>query len=240
MRRAWLNLRLTLPHRVAIFSNGLKRHGFKVELGLPSDARTGDMLVTWNRIGSGDVMAKQFQASGLPVLVAENAAWGNRFGGDDWYTIARGYHNTQGCFDVGGHDRWDSLGVAMEPLRVCGETVILPQRGIGSPPVAMPRGWAENALRRYGGRIRQHPGTRPSVPLEIDLGGACKVVTWGSGAAIRASLWGCSVHSEMPNWIGQHENSEDGRLEMFRRLAWAQWRLSEIESGEAFARLGVR
>lgn len=233
--RAYLNLRLTLPARVAIFSAGLKRIGYSIELGLTEKPLPGDLLVTWNRIGLADRCAQRFESLGMPVLVAENAAWGNRFAGEDWYTIARDRHNTAGCFDVGGPERWDRLYVGLEPERVVGETVILPQRGIGSQPTAMPPGWADKALRQHGGRIRPHPGRRPCTPLRADLAAARKVVTWGSGAAILAALWGCEVASEMPGWIGAHDPA--GRLAMFRRLAWAQWRLSEIESGEAFARL---
>jgi hypothetical protein len=63
------------------------------------------------------------------------------------------------------------------------------------------------------------------------------VVTWGSGAAIKALQWGIPVVSEMPDWIGEQDNTDAGRLEMFRRLAWAQWTMEEIAHGEPFARL---
>jgi hypothetical protein len=66
------------------------------------------------------------------------------------------------------------------------------------------------------------------------LAKASKVVTWGSGAAIKALMMGIRVESHMPNWIGEQDNTDEGRLAMFRRLAWANWRLSEIESGQAF------
>jgi hypothetical protein len=72
-------------------------------------------------------------------------------------------------------------------------------------------------------------------PLEDDLARCGKVITWGSGAAVKALLWGIPVVSEMPHWIADQQNTDESRLAMFRRLAWAQWRLSEIESGEAFA-----
>jgi hypothetical protein len=69
------------------------------------------------------------------------------------------------------------------------------------------------------------------------LEGVSVAVTWGSGAAIKALMMGVSVISEMPRWIGWQDNTEAGRLGMFRALAWAQWELHEIESGEAFAHL---
>jgi hypothetical protein len=222
---------------VRVFSEGLKRHGYAIEVGLTHAPRDGDLLVTWNRIGPGETSARQFERQGLPVLVAENASWGNEFGGGHWYSIARGVHNTAGRFDEGGPERWDSLGVALHPQRVGGELVILPQRGIGSAPTRMPGGWPAEAQARWGGRVRAHPGRRPCKPLWDDLEDAGVVVTWGSGAAILATLWGLLVHSEMPDWIGAQDNTDAGRLAMFRRLAWAQWRLAEIESGEAFARL---
>lgn len=73
------------------------------------------------------------------------------------------------------------------------------------------------------------------VPLEADLAHASKVVTWGSGAAVKALMWGIPVESHMPNWVAQQDNSDFGRIDMFRKLAWCQWRLSEIEKGVPFA-----
>lgn len=201
-------------------------------MGLPVGEPSG-VFCTWNRIGSAHRAAQQFEAAGLPVLVTENASWGNTFAGSNWYSLARNWHNTAGCFVVGDATRWDSLGIELAPWRTAGETVVLPQRGIGPPEVAMPRDWA----RRQQARIRPHPGRGSAIPLEQDLAKAGKVVTWGSGAAIKALMLGITVESHMPNWIGQQENTDESRLAMFRRLAWAQARWDEISSGEAFSRL---
>lgn len=232
--RAWLNLRYTLPERVRIFQQGLQRCGYRVEIGLPVNAGDKDIFVTWNRIGTANLIAQQFQDSGRRVLVTENAGWGNSFAGDNWYTIGRNFHNTAGCVPVGGNDRWDSLAIDLPPFRADGETVILPQRGIGAAPVAMPFRWPEQALAKYGGRIRRHPGRRPGISLEEDLQNAGRAITWGSGAAVKALLMGIPVASEMPGWIAEQDNTVAGRLDMLRRLAWAQWRWTEIENGEAF------
>lgn len=126
------------------------------------------------------------------------------------------------------------MRISLPDFRRSGETVILPQRGIGTKPTAMPHGWAEDVKRRYGGRVRKHPGKVEHIPLGVDLAQCGRVVTWGSGAAIKAVFLGIPVVSEMPNWIGQHEPDTASRLAMLERLAWAQWRHSEIESGEAF------
>lgn len=235
--RAFLNLRYTVPERQRVFEAGLKRHGYQVVRGDTRDPRPGDIFVTWNRISAGERCAQLFESKGLTVLVTENAAWGNGFAGESWYSLARSRHNTAGMFPVGDAGRWDRLDMPLAPFRATGEVVILPQRGIGSKPTVMPKGWDRGALVKYGGRVRKHPGQRPATPLEKDLAGCGRVITWGSGAAIKALMMGIRVTSEMPDWIGEQDNTEADRLAMFRRLAWAQWRLSEFESGEAFAHL---
>jgi hypothetical protein len=233
--KAWLNLRYTVPERLRAFVAGIERHGYKAEIGFPDRIGPKDLFITWNRINMGNAVAQRFQDQGLPVIVAENAAWGNDFLGRRWYSLARTYHNTAGCFHVGPHDRWDSLGVELDPFRKEGSMIVLPQRGIGSPPTRMPSGWAAGVAARYKARIRPHPGKHHCKPLREDLEGVSVAVTWGSGAAIKALMMGVSVISEMPRWIGWQDNTEAGRLGMFRALAWAQWELHEIESGEAFA-----
>lgn len=196
----------------------------------------GDIFVTWNRIGQGNAAASAFTSRGLSVLVTENSTWGNGFQGGKWLFLNRTLHNTSGLCPIGDAARWDDLGVELPAWRKDGhETVILAQRGIGSAPVAMPRAWPADAQRRWGGRIRVHPGNNPHpTPLSVDLANCEKAVTWSSGSAIGALMMGIPVFSEAPNWVGQQDNTDAGRLAMFRRLAWNQWRLSEIESGEAF------
>lgn len=233
--RAWLNLRFTLPERRAIFTAGLERLSFEVRHELTRNPRDGDLFVSWNRIHDGDEVARIFQSRGLPVIVAENATWGNSFAGRNWYTLARNYHNVASMFPIGNESRWDSLGIELLPFREHGETVILASRGIGPACYRMPPNWAS----QQRGRIRAHPGRFPerAKPLREDLANCGKVVTWGSGAAVTALMWGCKVESHQPQWIGAQDNTDAGRLAMFRRLAHAQWTTDEIASGEPFARL---
>jgi len=235
--RAWLNLRYTVPERRRIYSDGLIRLGYKIHDGAPLNPLRGDILVTWNRCGIGAKSASVFESKGLPVLVTENASWGNDFAGDRWYTLARTRHNTTGMFPIGDDDRWDSMGIELPKWRTEGETVIIAQRGIGSPPTASPLRWADKINETTRWRIRRHPGMKPAIPLEDDLAQCGRVITWGSGAAIKALLMGIPVTSYMPKWVGEQDNTDAGRLEMFRRLAWCQFRLSELESGYAFARM---
>lgn len=237
---AWLNLRHTVPERQAAFIEGLTRQGYSARVGFPGRIGPRDIFVTWNRIGEGHVVANQFEAEGCRVLVAENALWGNGFAGRRWYGLFPDYHNTLPRMPLSVDQiRFDRLGVTFPEWVVDGETLILPQRGIGPPQTAMPAEWTRRALKRHGGRVRPHPGRYPEqvVSLEQDLKGINLAVTWSSGAAIKALLLGVSVLSEMPNWIGAQDNTDEGRLSMFRRLAMYQWTLEEIAAGEPFARL---
>ncbi len=238
------------PHyRSDAFRRGLKRIGGKFV-----DERDCDVLVIWNRYGGFRHTADNCERRGGTVLVAENGYLGVEWLGDRWYAISRGQHNGAGQWPAGGPERWDALGVELAPWRLWGrEVVLLPQRGIGPPGVAMPGNWSREAAHKIGNRwpvrIRPHPGTKPAKPLDQDLHGAAAVATWGSGAALKSLMLGVPVFYDFPQWIGAPAGvsldcaikaplrCDASRLAMFRRLAWAQWRLSEIESGEAFDRL---
>lgn len=232
---AWLDLRY---ERQPLFAQGLHKLGYEVRATLTESPGERDILITWNRIGCGDRCARIFSDLELPVIVVENATWGNWFAGQKWYTMARDYHNLAGRFPVGGNERWDSLEIDLAPFRQEGETVILPSRGIGPSLHRMPANWLERMRSQYPyARVRQHPGKNPKKELMDDLRDSARVVTWGSGAAVKALMWGCAVDSWMPGWIGECENNEASRLAMLRRLAWGQVTMPEIESGEAFERV---
>lgn len=231
--RAFLNLRHGAGRLHDAFASGLRASGYRVVEGVSENPSPGDILITWNLPLDVRIVKDRY----TNVLVVENASWGNDFLGERWRHIALRKHNTARRFPVGDASRWDSLGVQLPPFREQGETVILAQRGIGPPGIAMPKDWLDKVKTLYPrARIRQHPG-RVAIdenPLEQDLKTARKVVTWGSGAAVKALLLGCHVESHMPKWIAEQDNTIAGRLAMFRRLAWAQWRFSEIEAGDPF------
>lgn len=243
------------PHyRRDAFEAGLRAIG-----GQPASHEQCDVLAIWNRYGGWDSDATRCEKRGGTVLVAENGYLGNDFAGSRWYAISKGHHNGAGEWPQGGPERWDGLNIPLAAWRDGGETVILPQRGIGPPGVAMPSDWlarTENELqkRRIRYRVRAHPGVNDALPLEQDLAGAGVVITWGSGAALKALTLGIPVVYDFPRWIGEGagvplcdwlagaslNRDHDARLSMFRGLAWAMWTLEEIRSGEAFRHLGIR
>jgi hypothetical protein len=251
-RRALLSLRHVHSTRWDAFKNGLERCGFVVEVDKSFEPRKGDIFVTWNRFPNVEAICQQFERAGALVLVAENP-WvkpdGEKRGG--MVTLCSGHHNGIGSWPVGGAGRWESFGIELSPWRIKGERVlILPQRGYGETGVAMPGSWSQAVLGRINKHtirpitIRHHPGlTRPKEP---DFSKIWCAVTWASGAGIKALIAGIPVFYELKGWIGataaKHglrdiENPFLGdRLPMFERLAWAQWWLDEIESGEPFVR----
>lgn len=250
MPTAWLAIRDAVHYRRDAFVAGLERCGFRVQKGAPNGGgNKGDILVLWNRYGGNHRVATIFEQQGRPVLVAENGYLGEQLGGKTVMAMSRGHHNGAGKWPDGGPERWDALGFELQPWRTDGtETVILPQRGIGPPGVAMPLRWAAEVAKL--GRIRRHPGTnKAAIPLEQDLAKAKQVIVWGSGAGIKALAWGIPVFYAFPQWIGGPAarplakmdrgplRDHAARLATFRRLAWAQWTLDEVTSGEAFKRL---
>lgn len=239
MRRAYVALRESPHYRREIFAAGLGAHGYRVTFESTPPHGPDDVLVIWNRYGRDHELASRYEAIGARVLVAENAYLGNSFAGSHWYAISRNHHNGAGTWTDGGPERWDNLAIVPRAWRAQGsEIVVLMQRGIGEPGVAMPRHW------RAPGRIRRHPGRNVAPSLESDLRNARACITWGSGAALKALLLGIPVYHALPQWIGAPAARFYQRdlptpytgdpLPMFRRLVWAQWRRSEIQSGEAF------
>ena len=220
----------------------------------------GDCLVIWNRYGRYHQSAKEAEKQGARVLVAENGYLGRDADNGPWYAIAESAHNGAGLWparrQVPKESRRHLLRATCLPWHTCGgDIVLLPQRGIGLAGVAMPLGWTERTLfllkRQYPKtkfRVRTHPGKNEVKPLLEDLKSASAVVTWGSGAAIKSLTYGVPVFYEFDQWIGAPASAswtdfperyccDDAREFMLERLAWAQWRLSEIEDGTAFKEL---
>lgn len=250
--RALCLIREALHYKRGAFISGLTKAGYKIETAI-AKPRPEDVLIIWQRYGYYDDVARQFEAAGARVIVAENGYLGKDWLGQTWLAMSIGHHNGAGTWICAGNDRWDSLDVKLEPWRSGGnDTLILAQRGIGEEGVKSPDRWAERTREKLGvGRIRPHPGNEPAkVLLEQDLRGVSSVVTWASSGALRALMMGVPVWYAMPKWIGRWASlplgqfangtplrSDQARLSMFRSLAWAMWRIEEIESGQAFDHL---
>lgn len=239
------------------YAEGLKAAGFTLIDEPRSRPASDDLLVTWNRHGGRDEQARRYEAAGAKVIVTENGWIGKANNGGKFYSLCLGQHNGAGQWRVGEADRFPLLNVELKPWRERGDYIlVLASRGIGSPSVRMPRGWEQDVYRRLKAitkrqvKVRPHPGDK-FAPFEPHIAGAHAVVTWASGAGIKAIAAGIPAFYELKDWIGAPaakygiadiENPFLGdRLPMFRRLAWAQWSAQEISTGEPFRwLLGLR
>lgn len=250
-RRALLVLKESPHYAREQFLEGFRRCGFDAGIQINGEPTERDVVVLWNRYRRDEPVAKAFEAASGLVLVAENGYIGRAEDGTQLIALAKHQHAGSGDWPVGGPERWERFNIELKPWRLDGdEIVVLPQRGMGNPDIAMPMDWP----RRIEGilkarttkkvRIRPHPGMGAfEVDPVPDLLNAYAAVTWASGAGIKALAAGIPMFCCQPNWIGASascvgvedlENPFRGnRLPMFQRLAWAQWRKSEIRSGEA-------
>lgn len=243
----------TSPHyRKDAVVSGLLRCGYQVgDLPRPKP-RPDDVLVIWNRWKTDDFYAKRYVAAGAKVIVLENP-YVSPVSGEEFFAAALTNHNGAGTWYQGGPERWASFGIELKPWRrTGGEILVLPQRGIGAPGVAMPADWVADVTSRLRQvtdrkiRVRPHPGAARTDPAE-DLKAAWAAVTWASGAGIKSIIHGVPVFHDMAKWIGapaarcglsEIETPFVGdRLPMLERLAWAQFSASELQTGEAIRML---
>lgn len=269
--RAFNLIRRELHYRRDAFDVGLKSCGFDIHDGRAGgEPQPGDILVTWNRYGFADSLARRFEQIGAPVIIAENGYIGltenpyakpfatkEQTPDSHLYAMALNGHNGSGHWPVGEPGRWRDHGIVPQPWRKGGRhLLVLPQRGIGPAGTAMPGDWVRETVRglqaatRRPVRVRQHPGNAPAtMPLADDLEGCWAAVTWASGAAIKALCAGVPVFYGFKRWIGapgalplgsdiEKPLRDDAAREwMLDRLAWAQWTVAEITTGEPFRRL---
>ena len=234
----------SIPH----FGIGLKRLGFELAETPKEHPEPDDILVIWNRLPTMDKFAKQYEAVGAKVIVAENG-----WIGENNYTVALTQHNGGGRWFIGPESRWPSFGIELKPWRTKGDHILLvPQRGMGTPPVAMPRDWTERTLTTLAWMtkrkiVTREPRMRARTKIEGDFDNCHAVITWASGGGIKAIVAGIPVFYEMPGWIGdlgggsnrfprhdlEHPYMGD-REPMLHKLSWAMWTADEVESGEPF------
>lgn len=241
-----------LPAEQAAINAGLAAAGYRVAHNPPKDAGPGDVLVIWNRWNQNDALAERFEWGGGRVIVAENG-----YTGPGNVALARSQHNGGGRWPEGTPRRWDALGLDLKPWRADGDHILVcPSRGMGSMLMRQPAGWVENTVERLRATtsrqviVRPHPGNwkarPPKIPIADQLANAWACVIWNSSAGIHALIAGIPVICCAPKWICKAASGDlehvtcppmGDRLAVLERMAWAQWTLAEITSGEPFKRL---
>ena len=265
MRRkptAWITLRHQPPYRCNSFVSGLTKLGFNCNLAFPieNQVQPGDVVVTWNLNPRYRQVAEFAKTNEAQLIVAENGYITKRGSSEPFYALARDGHNGSGRWFVGSQDRWALLNHSIQPWKDSqGYVLIAEQRGIGSEIMKSPYSFSDsieqkvrrvlrkNGLKSVGIKRRGHPGRHVSkTTLREDLDGARAVVSWSSNVLNIALLYGIPAFRAAP----YHVNSaaiddinllpDPPRLDRevgFKKLAWAQWGLSEIESGVSFKHL---
>jgi hypothetical protein len=243
------------PYRRSAFEKGLRAIGYDVDSRIRPEV--DNILVIWNRYSMFDAVARDYERRKGRVLIAENGYLGRDWNEKHWYALGRNQHNTMSDFQFGDPARVEQIGIQCQPWREGGkEIVILETRNIGTDAVREPLGWSRHMFlkikeaSKYSVRIRKHPGENKCVALEQDLRDARAVVTWGSGGALKALMWGIPVFYGYENWIGAEAGhfvslqtvAKDKidiprygeRDKTMRRIAWAMWNTEEIERGACF------
>lgn len=256
MKRAHLLVMLKLKKRHDAFREGLEKIGFEVSMEAPGGGdQRGNVMVLWNRRGEDHQRACRFEMNGGTVLVAENGYLATNSAGHRMYALAKGGHNGIGTWYIGQHQRAPMLDIKLQPWRKEGRNILVcPSRGMGQPQYAMPMGWVQNTVGRLTKltkrpiRIRYHPGEESNPKhkdvLEDDFKDVWCVVIWASGVGVKALVHGLPVIYTCPIWIGSEaagnalETIEapvmGDREAMLERLAWAQWSVEEIRTGQPF------
>jgi len=230
------------------FAAGLRRHGFEMREGRP------DLLVMWS-VRQQYMIANQI-ALGGDVCILECGYIGNRL---EWASASLGGGlNGRGRFGppMDNGERFENICGGMKPWKdpggyalICGQVpgdmsvvgvdlaavyqdVAAQCRDIGFEPV-----------------FRPHPICGMDLPgvdvLEGDLAaalaGAAFVVSWNSNSGVDAALacvpvvaldrgsmaWEIASHSVTSPWL-------PNRREWARALAWKQWTIEEMESGQTW------
>ena len=239
--------------RVAMraLASGMAQHGIETRLKpAPAYPRTtDDFVVTW-----GDKILAQ--VSGVPHLILEcgyingtgrsytenrlrfiSASWNQRHGLSAW---------TWGQ-NING-ERWQALGIELQPWKQAGEYVLLLEQHCGdlaAPDVDEFRQEInrECARREWPLSVRPHPSYHHNErTLAEDLADASLAITWCSTAAVEAVIAGVPTYTLGPGSIAAPVTSHSlsdapylgDRIAWANRLAYRQWAMAELADGSAW------
>lgn len=240
-------------------STGLARHGIDVRQFRDEPDLTADFAVVWGWRRGEILRALKFSR---PILVLERGYLGDRWewtsmGWDGLNGRAR-FPKAQD----GGERFWSNFGHrACEWERISGYYLVIGQV-LGDMALKMVnfQRWLAETIAGFDGigadvLFRPHPealrrGQRFEVPdylisagsLDEALAGAACVVTWNSNTGVDAVLAGVPAitmdEGAMALPVSSHSIYDPlvtpDRTEWFRDMAWKQWTMDEISSGEAW------
>ncbi len=261
MRTAYSLIRNGPHYMPEVWRQGLAAAGYRVKTTISKPPRAGDVLLIWNRYGSFDCVARQFEKAGATVLVAENGYYGRDDSGHRLYALSIGQHHHGGSKKKWRTDTKNGLCTPLNlnsPYKTDGKIILVcEQRGIGSPLMRSPPEWAEKTAAKlqalgHKTRIRRHPGKyEPAMPLVDDLADVKLCAVWSSACGVEALVNSVQVVYDSPRFIAEASASRlmdyvlsggdlprKCRNQGLIHMASNQWTISQIRSGEPFMALG--
>lgn len=232
------------PHQVEMASAmmaGFKRHGISVQRICPRSSGD-DIVCVW-----GWRTARKWLDR--PVLVMELGYVGDRI--KAWRSLGWNGLNGRARFPTGDGSRWQRyFADVMRPWSYRdGYALLIGQiPGDASVDSININRWLTNTRRAleergYEVRLRPHPLVRsPKRSLADDLAKASVCVTYNSNTGVDAVLSGVpavTMDEGAMAWpVTAHSLDDDfirpDRTEWAHNLAWCQWTMDEIASGEAW------
>ncbi len=197
-----------------------------------------DLVVLASLWAKNGAILDAYRARGIPVLVI-----------DLGYVRHKGHRqvslnglNHAPTFVCKG-DRWDAMGVSVAASGgdPSGYTLIAAQR-----PCDASHGFTESAYNAWlagqDGRIRVHPVEGVNIKtLAEDLAGAKILKTLCSTSGLESLIAGVPAVADAPDRAVWGELSSEtlpsiaDRLNLFHRIAYGQWTMDEMRSGECAA-----
>lgn len=235
------------------FADGAAAAGHKANFRSISDHAKGEtelcdaVIVDGLRERGADVLA-DFERRGIPVIVTDLGYIDRASGPTDiegHWQVGIGGLNRLPSIDC-PPDRFAKLGVTLAPAQTGGNVTIIAGQHVGDAAHPFKTGaeiaaWAEEMATKIDGEVvfRPHPRSpdvRPNLPfddlpLAESLARAKAVVAYTSNIGNDALLAGVQAIANGPAiWA---DVALDAREAYFAKLAYAQWTLAEIASGEA-------
>jgi hypothetical protein len=257
---AYVHIRETPHYRRDSFTQGLSRLGYTVVTDTPkAPLDRKDVVVCWNKTARSTQAISFARLGGAAVIITENGYYGRDENGIAPFALALDGHNGSGRWFCGGPERLSALNIDFKPLRMPreGRVLVAGQRGIGSNVMRSPWGFdqqASNWLRSagYEPKVRLHPGDRERTatppPLMEDLADCDALVVWSSNCATEALIAGVPTYFMAPTIVtagaatmlsvSNHDlplpHVGEPFQAAFERMAWGQWSVRELSSGEPF------
>lgn len=239
---------------------GLNVHGITVQRTASVEHAEAGHVACW-----GWRTGQRLRELGKQVLVMERGYLGDRFA---WTSLGWNGLNNRAQFGVkndGGERFRRHFGDLLQPWNPTGDYLLIVGQVPGDASLQgrdLSSWYAEQAKLAAAmglpARFRPHPealkrGYQKAVPgadvlggdLQSALRGAALVATWNSNTGVDALLAGKPVTVADPGSMvweqaqGLRRGAQPDRESWAARLAWCQWSLDEIRSGEAWAVAGT-